>query len=347
LTKGPVGIVIAGGTAFFYLYFKHGWRDAFGKMDIARGVLWLLAVAVPWYVYMTLVHGDAFIDTFLGYHNVTRFLEPEHQEGAHYYYYLPIIALGFFPWIGFIFPIFKYVKRAWSNDKFLVIWSLWVFVFFTLSQTRLPSYILPMFPPLAILMAKYFYASIRDDKFPKWCAFVPLIIALFMSFVFYKANRVEGLSYQAAITLFTVVVIALSSVHIFFVFRRMFNVSVYALYSLAVFFLVFSVVVIFPLVGQYNSTRVFASDLKRLVKPETVFIIHELHVPSVIFYTDLVGKKIENFGALLNNIRVCKKRGERVIILMRKSEYYKLKKVFKDSVKAVRFSGRKVLVVVE
>ena len=61
------------------------------QMKLLRGAMIFLAIATPWYILMYNIHGREFIETFLGFHNVTRFLEPEHSSGQIWYYYVPVL----------------------------------------------------------------------------------------------------------------------------------------------------------------------------------------------------------------------------------------------------------------
>lgn len=104
-----------------------------------------------------MIHGDAFIDTFFGYHNVTRFISPEHAGQNHYWLYLVVLIAGFYPWTGTLPGILRRLRK-WRSDPvlfYLIVWALFIFLFFTLSSTQLFSYILPMFPPLSLLAGKY------------------------------------------------------------------------------------------------------------------------------------------------------------------------------------------------
>ena len=98
-----------------------------------------------------------FINTFLGFHNLTRFTTPEHPTRVLWWYYFPVIILGLFPWTGLLLQSIKAsITDSRSDDLekmlFVNIWWLFVLIFFTISQTKLVSYILPMFPALAIVI---------------------------------------------------------------------------------------------------------------------------------------------------------------------------------------------------
>ena len=156
VTKGPIGIVMPGIIIFLYLLFMGNLREIL-RMHVIRGLLLYFLITSPWYYAMYTVHGMEFINTFLGFHNVTRFTTPEHANRVTFWYYFPVIILGMFPWTGILLQSIKESLFGSRIDDmrqllFYHIWWGFVFIFFTLCQTKLVSYILPMFPPLAIII---------------------------------------------------------------------------------------------------------------------------------------------------------------------------------------------------
>jgi 4-amino-4-deoxy-L-arabinose transferase-like glycosyltransferase len=158
ITKGPIGLAFPG--AIILLYLAAGRRWAYlREMKIAQGIIIYLAITAPWYGAMIYYHGSDFIDTFIGFNNITRFTTPEHPEGALWYYYIPVIIAGFFPWTA---VLVQSVKASWhtygqtfAHLQLLNIWAFFILLFFTISQTKLVSYILPMYPPLALIIGWY------------------------------------------------------------------------------------------------------------------------------------------------------------------------------------------------
>ena len=156
VTKGPIGIVMPGIIIFLYLLFMGNLREIM-RMHVIRGLLLYFLITSPWYYAMYTVHGMEFINTFLGFHNVTRFTTPEHANRVTFWYYFPVIILGMFPWTGILLQSIKESLFGSRIDDmrhllFYHIWWGFVFIFFTLCQTKLVSYILPMFPPLTIII---------------------------------------------------------------------------------------------------------------------------------------------------------------------------------------------------
>lgn len=156
LTKGPIGFVLPGAVIFLYFCVTREWR-LLKQMKLFSGSLLFLLIAAPWYVLMCYYHGAVFPETFLGFHNLTRFTTPEHPTRVLWYYYLPVILVGVFPWTGLLFQSLVGTVTSASGDDlkkmvFFHCWWLFVLIFFSLSQTKLVSYIFPLFPPLAIII---------------------------------------------------------------------------------------------------------------------------------------------------------------------------------------------------
>ena len=158
LAKGPIGFGFPALIVGLWMIFSGSFTF---KNIMALGWTWGIPLAclvgLPWYLAMGMIHGDAFIDTFLGYHNVTRFISPEHAGQNHYWLYLVVLIAGFYPWTGTLPGILRRLRK-WRADPvlfYLIVWALFIFLFFTLSSTQLFSYILPMFPPLSLLAGKY------------------------------------------------------------------------------------------------------------------------------------------------------------------------------------------------
>ncbi len=158
VTKGPIGLLFPGAIVFVYLAATRNFTEL-KNMKIVSGLILYSIVAVPWYWIMYQLHGGVFFDTFLGFHNITRFTSPEHPEGVLWYYYIPVLILGFFPWTALmvqaVWNSLRNSRQDFSVLVFLNIWAAFIFIFFTISRTKLVSYILPMYPPLAMIVGWY------------------------------------------------------------------------------------------------------------------------------------------------------------------------------------------------
>ncbi len=118
------------------------------------------AVALPWYVAVGIATDGAWLEGFLGGHNIGRFSAAMEGHSGPVFYYVIAILMGFFPWSVFLpvalyYAIFKrdMFKQEHRTLTFLLCWVGLYFVFFSIAQTKLPNYILPCYPPLALLTA--------------------------------------------------------------------------------------------------------------------------------------------------------------------------------------------------
>ena len=152
LTKGPVGIIaqLLAIVAFLLVTRRRAELRAF---LIHPWWLAFIAVAAPWYLYATLVHGRAFTYEFLVHDNWHRILAAEHTNFDNQVFYPAVIVVGMFPWT----PLLAYLGTGWRKNRdltvFLATWFLAVYVIFAIAHSKLASYILPLFPALAVALA--------------------------------------------------------------------------------------------------------------------------------------------------------------------------------------------------
>lgn len=155
LSKGLVGLLIPGAT----LVLTCLWRRDFGlwrRMHWVSGLLIFLLLAAPWFVLVSL-RNPGFAQFFFIHEHFARYLSKVHQREGAWWYYLPLLVGGMFPWtsaLPWLWP-----KRAASDPSpaiapqhLLIAYSAFVLLFFSASGSKLPSYILPMFPALALLI---------------------------------------------------------------------------------------------------------------------------------------------------------------------------------------------------
>ncbi|WP_103124020.1 ArnT family glycosyltransferase [Nostoc cycadae] len=172
LTKGPVGIVLPGIVILAFLLYLGNLGEVLREMRPLLGLLIILALSVPWYALVIWRNGWNYINSFFGYHNLDRFTEVVNGHSAPWYFYFLVVLLGFAPYSVYLPAAFARLK-FWQRSQWLVqersqqlglfacIWFLGVFGFFTIAVTKLPSYVLPLMPAAAILVA-----LLWSDYFP-------------------------------------------------------------------------------------------------------------------------------------------------------------------------------------
>ncbi len=181
LAKGPVGVVVPGGIVFFFLVIQGRWKELFAP-HLLTGILVWCAIAFPWYIYVGVETHFEFIHDFFFKHNVGRFSAPMESHGGPPWYYIPVLLIGFAPWSIFLTPTIwtagKLAQEPAATEGaptgrekllFLGIWACLVFGLFSVTATKLPNYIMPAFPPLAILTASYLVRrALGVDGLPAW-----------------------------------------------------------------------------------------------------------------------------------------------------------------------------------
>jgi 4-amino-4-deoxy-L-arabinose transferase-like glycosyltransferase len=187
LTKGPVGFAVPLITGLLYLTATRQWRVFWQRGAPIAGMLLFLILAGPWYAAMFLLHGDAY-SSQAKVHTVGRFLAPMEGHGVGWWFYFPVLLLGFYPWSAFLPAGLYRAYQSWREHRlmrnhapdshesetplgsgkelewFAGLWIVGVFIFFSLSSTRLPHYIGPLFPACALLAASFWAQGLKDPS---------------------------------------------------------------------------------------------------------------------------------------------------------------------------------------
>ncbi len=157
LSKGLIGIALPGGALVAYAAITRDyalWR----RLSIGSGLAIYAALTAPWFVAVARAN-DEFLGFFFVHEHLQRFLTTEHMRAGPWYYFIPVFIAGILPWLS----VLGYgVLRAWRDgapnalgfswQRFALVWSGFVFLFFSASGSKLASYILPMFAPLALVI---------------------------------------------------------------------------------------------------------------------------------------------------------------------------------------------------
>jgi 4-amino-4-deoxy-L-arabinose transferase-like glycosyltransferase len=179
LTKGPVAVFFPLVVSLAYFLSRGNGRALCRAALTPLGWLIFLAVAGPWYLAIYLDNGPAFFESFFLKHNAGRFGGALHGHSGSVFYYFLVLPLILLPFTGWFLRLLPDLRRAWADplDRFLWLWFLTVFVFFSFSGTKLPHYMLYGATPLFILMARH-----RDLLRSPWLTFAPPLVFLALLF---------------------------------------------------------------------------------------------------------------------------------------------------------------------
>ncbi|PQL20263.1 dolichyl-phosphate-mannose--protein mannosyltransferase [Veillonella denticariosi JCM 15641] len=184
LTKGPVAIVLPGIILLIYAaIYRSG--TMLKRIFDWRGILVFCAIALPWYAYMYSVHGQAFIDGFLGLHNVTRATQSEHPEDNVWWYYIAIFLGASLPWTGaVIYGIISGYKQRRKAYVYCLAWGLGTILFYTLMATKYPLYTFVSLIPVSAFGAMGVMKAVRAgrSRVLPWIIIGPTLL-LWLSYV--------------------------------------------------------------------------------------------------------------------------------------------------------------------
>lgn len=165
LSKGLIGVVIPGAVLVLYCAITRQWA-LLKKMEWGPGLLIFSILGLPWH-FLVAARNPEWAQFYLIHEHFVRFLTTEHHRQGAWYYFIPILLGGLVPWTSLVPGA---VSNHWHNkstsfgpEKLLLVWVSFIFVFFSVSGSKLPGYILPIFPAMALLLGPYL-KSITAEK---------------------------------------------------------------------------------------------------------------------------------------------------------------------------------------
>jgi 4-amino-4-deoxy-L-arabinose transferase-like glycosyltransferase len=203
LAKGPVAPVITVLVAGVWLLWERraGRVAAPRRRGVALAVVAYVAVTLPWFIALGTRVGPGAIIQLIGHYTVGRYTGVIENQTGPIWYYVPVVILGFFPWIAFV-PVavaaaLREVRRPeGAFTRLAIVWAVAPFVFFSFANTKLPNYVALMLPALAILVSLWFErvragadrraAVISAATIPVFIGLVAVAIGIFS-----RSNRLD------------------------------------------------------------------------------------------------------------------------------------------------------------
>ncbi len=159
LTKGLMVLAISGPVILIWALATGRWKDLWPAY-IPSGSLVFFTIAAPWHILATLQNPE-FAHKYFVVEHFLRYTTSVHMRSQPLLFFVPVLLLGFFPWIGLLWSAIRDSLTSQSDKQersvtlFLLIWAAWTFGFFSISNSKLVPYILPCFPPLALILGAY------------------------------------------------------------------------------------------------------------------------------------------------------------------------------------------------
>ncbi|MDR7483367.1 MAG: glycosyltransferase family 39 protein [Armatimonadota bacterium] len=159
--KGPIGLLLP--AVVLVALGMRARRLGIWRASLVTGPLLYAAVGLPWYVVETVRHGWTFLRPVVGYYLITRFVGVVEEQPGPWWYYAPVLAAGAFPWTALALPAGVYLaRRASASHQVILLWVGLVVVFYSIAGTKLPNYVLPVYPVLAIGIARFCLDALAD-----------------------------------------------------------------------------------------------------------------------------------------------------------------------------------------
>ena len=329
MTKGPIGVVFPGAIVFLYLLVTRNLGRLF-RMHVIPGLILVAAVGLPWYLFMYQNHGMDFIYEFIGFHNISRFAAPLHPNRVHWWYYLPVIILGLFPWTGVLLKSIKdaftkSVGRESTKLLFLQVWWIFVFIFFSIAKTKQVSYMLVLLPALSMIIGWNIERMTCDNgKYqPGW------VIGTFIMYLLMGTGWIVGGRQMPEIAMggiiLGVVTLVLGAL-ILLALKKYCNVEVAAWLHVvtALVTMVMAFGVLMPQVQDRFSVKTIAQTYVSEKKDASrVLYIDKFLRPGFMLYTDIPGIEADTNSE--KSLDAVKQDSRPKYIVMREFMYNKMK----------------------
>jgi 4-amino-4-deoxy-L-arabinose transferase-like glycosyltransferase len=228
LAKGPVAPFLAGLVILFFAAAVRDWR-IIAKTLWIPAILLFGALALPWYLVVQM-RNPQFFREFILEHNLARFSTNLYHHPEPFWYFVPVLLLSLVPWIVFVIAAIVESVRVWRAERgksfdpelqfrvFACCWLIVPLLFFSISQSKLPGYILPAVPAGAILLADYLRQQLESQTpMPKWLAALhalvacaPIVPAALIGYIVSEHRLPGGRSMWIAVVLALVLFVAIA-----------------------------------------------------------------------------------------------------------------------------------------
>jgi 4-amino-4-deoxy-L-arabinose transferase-like glycosyltransferase len=220
LAKGLIGFLVPGAVMFLWLLVFNQWRRLL-PMYLPTGLVLFLLIAAPWHILAAQRHPE-WAQFYFVHEHWERFTTTAHSRYEPWWFFIPVVLVGLFPWIGFLPGAMREaLAGGWARRKenadawFLATWVAFVFLFFSKSQSKLIPYILPVFPPLAVLIGAWLARRIKEGNAARArigmgiFSFCCGLLAVALLAVVFKSNVISDAEQAAALRPYAIALAAI------------------------------------------------------------------------------------------------------------------------------------------
>ncbi|MFZ0749035.1 MAG: glycosyltransferase family 39 protein, partial [Pyrinomonadaceae bacterium] len=241
LAKGLVGMVLPFGIIGVYFVARRAWPSRSFVLSLLWGIPIAVVVAGVWYGPMIYRHGWTFIDQFIIQHHFARFVSNKYRHPQSFYFYVPIVAALVLPWTMILIATLTASPRwRWRGmdqvDRirlFALAWLVVPTLFFSLSGSKIPGYVLPVLPAASMLVAERVSYVLKVGLGQRLIRLTGGLLLLVAVVGAWSATRTLGIQ-SAWVIAATVPVLIVASVALFAPRQRVLNFLLFGVISLAV-----------------------------------------------------------------------------------------------------------------
>jgi 4-amino-4-deoxy-L-arabinose transferase-like glycosyltransferase len=306
VAKGPIGLVLPVMAVGLFLIFQRDLKFV-KQMRMGWGLPIALAVGSPWYILAMIKDPDYVWYFFIGKNLGSFFSDDASRHLEPFYFYLPVLFGGFLPW-SFFLPaaLVRCFKggagRLGPGKRYLLVWAGSVFLFFSAASSKLPTYILPMFPAASLLVADYWRGLTRESGSGtrRWFLFslgglaVIAVVATIGLWLFPLVRLQTKYGIEPTLINYLSLVLCLWGCAAFVMaVKRRFELAFGSLVGLVVCGLIFFNGLIIPMVNPYRSTKELGIALSRMLPEGEELVFFRRVRDSALFYTDRTARVIK------------------------------------------------------
>jgi 4-amino-4-deoxy-L-arabinose transferase-like glycosyltransferase len=353
MIKGPIGCLLPTLVIFFYLLFTKR-LTLLRHMAIPLGIPVFILTTAPCYLLAEL-ENPGYLHYFLWEENVARFLATRLNRNQPWYYFSWVLAAGFFPWTVLLPTMIGDLCRRSLKDErlFLILWITLPLLFFSASSSKLPHYILPIYPPLAIIMGATIANPTGDSSTKKrWVTWLPAAVFFLLVLITtllllspdlmpYRLQAQVHDIFPPAPPFAVIVGLQLSPIFALVAFEARLWAKQEFLYSITAFGFALFILVAIPVmtnVSVNRSSKQLAEKAAPLIRDDDQLVLYDSYPSSLPFYLNIqrpiwvVGS--ENRSKVLGSNYVAERRPEPAPgygqILFTREEFVKLWKTRKQ-----------------
>jgi 4-amino-4-deoxy-L-arabinose transferase-like glycosyltransferase len=166
LSKGLVGLILPGAVLVLYTVIARDWA-LWKRLYLVSGLIVFFAVVTPWFLLVQ-DRNPEFFNFFFIVQQFRRYLTPEQNRPGPFWYFLPVMLVGFLPWLSVAFQSARHALRmprqanGFAPVTLLFVWTAFIFLFFSASHSKLLSYTLPIAPAIALVIGMYLPLVTRE-----------------------------------------------------------------------------------------------------------------------------------------------------------------------------------------